>query len=52
MERSELLQRLIEAGEVTVPEESGIPDLVLGLAPAVDSVADMLIAERDDERGT
>jgi prevent-host-death family protein len=45
-----VLQRLIDSGEVTPPAELGTPDLVLELAPELDSLSDLLIADRDKER--
>jgi hypothetical protein len=41
---------LIDSGEVTPPAELGMPDLVLDLAADVESLSDVLIAERDKER--
>lgn len=49
-ERPDTLRRLIDSGEVTPPTELGMPDLALELAPGVDSLSDLLIAERDSER--
>lgn len=49
-ERPGALQRLIDSGEVTPPAELGMPDLVLELAADVESLSDVLIAERDKER--
>lgn len=50
VERPGALQRLIETGEVAPPVEHGMPDLALELAPEVDSISDLLIADRDRER--
>lgn len=46
------LQRLVEAGEATPPAEVGMPDLVIDtdLAPEVESLSDLLLAERERER--
>lgn len=44
------LERMVAAGEVTPPVESGMPDLILDLAPEVDSLSDLLVGERDQER--
>jgi prevent-host-death family protein len=49
-ERPGTLRRLIDSGEVTPPAELGMPDLILELAPEVESLSDLLIAERDKER--
>lgn len=50
LERPGALQRLIDTGEVTPPVEQGMPDLALELAPEVNSISDLLIADRDRER--
>jgi prevent-host-death family protein len=44
------LQSMIAAGEVKVPTEHGMPDLIPELASDVESLADLLIADRDKER--
>ncbi|MFI7064999.1 type II toxin-antitoxin system Phd/YefM family antitoxin [Kribbella sp. NPDC050124] len=49
-ERPGTLQRLIDSGEVTPPAELGMPDLMLELAPDVESLSDVLIEDRDKER--
>jgi prevent-host-death family protein len=49
-EHPSTLQRLISAGEVTAPAEVGMPDVLIDLAPGVDRLADLLIADRDRER--
>jgi hypothetical protein len=41
---------MIAAGEVKVPAEHGMPDLIPDLAFDVESLADLLIADRDMER--
>lgn len=41
---------MIDSGEVTAPAELGMPDLMLELAPELDSLSDLLIADRDKER--
>jgi hypothetical protein len=41
---------MISAGEVTPPTEQGMPDLVPDLAPEIESLSDLLIANRDKER--
>ncbi|MDX2970541.1 type II toxin-antitoxin system prevent-host-death family antitoxin [Kribbella solani] len=45
-----VLQHLLDSGEVTAPAELGMPDLMLELAPALDSLSDLLIEDRDKER--
>ena len=49
-ERPGVLHQLLDSGEVTPPTELGMPDLMLELAPEVDSLSDILIADRDKER--
>jgi prevent-host-death family protein len=49
-ERPGMLRHMIDSGEVTPPAELGMPDLVLDLAPGVDSLSDLLIEDRDKER--
>lgn len=44
------LQLMISAGEVRPPAELGMPELISDLAPEVESLADLLVAERDRER--
>ncbi|GAA0598980.1 type II toxin-antitoxin system prevent-host-death family antitoxin [Kribbella sandramycini] len=50
VDRPDTLQRMVESGEVTPPAELGMPDLMLELAPNVESLSDLLIEERDRER--
>ncbi len=40
------LQQLVSSGEASAPAEHGMPDLILDLVPEVDSLADVLIADR------
>jgi prevent-host-death family protein len=49
-EQPGVLQHMIDSGEVTAPAELGMPDLMLELAPELDSLSDLLIADRDKER--
>lgn len=49
-ERPGVLQHMVDSGEVTPPAELGMPDLMLELAPELDSLSDLLIADRDKER--
>lgn len=46
-----VLGRLVAEGTVTAPAEQGMPELVPDLLPEVESVADLLLAERVQERG-
>ena len=45
-----VLHRLVADGTATAPAEQGMPELIDDLVPELDSVADLLIAERDRER--
>jgi prevent-host-death family protein len=51
VERPGTLHRLVVTGEATAPAESGMPELIADLLPEVDSVTDVLLADRDRERG-
>jgi prevent-host-death family protein len=44
------LQRMIAGGEVRPPAEQGMPDPIPALAPGVESLSDILIADRNKER--
>jgi len=44
------LHRLVAAGTATAPAEQGMPELIDDLVPELDSVAELLIAERERER--
>lgn len=44
------LDRLVSEGSVRPPAEHGMPDLVPDLAETVDSVSDLVVADRDKER--
>jgi prevent-host-death family protein len=50
-EHPSTLQQMISAGEVSLPAEQGMPEVVPDLAPEVASLADLLVADRDRERG-
>ncbi|WP_026257126.1 type II toxin-antitoxin system Phd/YefM family antitoxin [Actinopolymorpha alba] len=50
VEHPSTLQRMISAGEVRPPAEQGLPDLIPDLAPELDSLSDLLVADRDKER--
>jgi prevent-host-death family protein len=45
-----LLQQLVEEGRAEPPVEDGMPELIADLAPEVESLSDLIIAERDRER--
>jgi prevent-host-death family protein len=45
-----VLGRLVAEGIATAPAEQGLPDLIADLVPEVDSIADLLLAERDGDR--
>lgn len=49
MEPAGVLSRLVAEGTVTVPVDQGMPELIEDLVPEVDSITDLLLAER--ERG-
>jgi prevent-host-death family protein len=44
------LERLISTGEVRAPAETGMPEVQPDVADDMDSLADILIADRDRER--
>jgi prevent-host-death family protein len=50
VEHPSTLQQMISAGEVSVPAEQGMPEVVPDLAPEIASLADLLVADRDRER--
>jgi hypothetical protein len=49
---SRILQQLMDSGEATPPVEHRTPDPVSDLAPTVDSLSDLLIEDRDNERSS
>lgn len=49
---SVVLRQMLGSGEVTPPAEWGMPDLALEQSPESASLSDLLIADRDQERGT
>jgi len=51
VETSGTLRRLLAEGSATAPAENGLPDLIPDLAPDVDSLSDVLLADRQRERG-
>lgn len=50
IEHPNALHQMIAAGGARPPVESGMPDLIEDLAPGIDSLADLLVADRDRER--
>lgn len=50
VERPGALHRLVADGTATAPAEQGMPELIPDLVSELDSVAELLIAERDRER--
>ncbi len=44
------LKRMISNGAVRPPAERGMPDLITDLAHEVESLSDLVIADRDKER--
>jgi prevent-host-death family protein len=49
-EQPDTLARLVSSGQVRPPIEQGMPDLVAGLAPGVDSLSELIVGDRDRER--
>lgn len=49
-EHPSTLERLISAGEVRAPAETGMPEVQADVAAETDSLADILIADRERER--
>jgi prevent-host-death family protein len=45
-----VLSRLVADGTATAPAETGMPDLIADLVPEIDSVTDLLLAERERDR--
>ncbi len=45
------LQQMIAAGTAKPPADHGMPELIPDLAPGVQSLADILLADRNKERG-
>jgi prevent-host-death family protein len=50
VESASVLARLVAEGTVTAPAEQGLPDLIPDLVPGVESVTDLLLADRERER--
>lgn len=51
VEQPGALHRLVASGEATAPAEQGMPELIPDLVPEVDSLAEVLVADRERERG-
>ena len=51
VERPGTLHGLVASGEATAPVDQGMPELMPDLAPQVDSLAELLVADRRRERG-
>ncbi|MGH3905773.1 MAG: type II toxin-antitoxin system Phd/YefM family antitoxin [Pseudonocardiaceae bacterium] len=49
-EHPSTLQEMIATGRAKPPTEHGMPELIDDLAPGVESLADLLVADRDKER--
>jgi prevent-host-death family protein len=45
-----VLSRLVAEGTATAPAEQGMPELIEDLVPDVESLTDVLLAERNRER--
>jgi prevent-host-death family protein len=45
-----MLHQLISSGVASAPAEHGMPDLIPDLVPEVDSLADLLVADRERRR--
>jgi prevent-host-death family protein len=45
-----VLSRLVAEGTATAPAEHGMPELIDDLLPAVESLTDVLLADRDRDR--
>ena len=43
-------QQMIAAGRARPPIEHGMPELIPDLAPGLESLADLVVADRDQER--
>ena len=50
IEQPGVLSQMVAAGTATAPTESDMPELIPDLAPGIDSVSDLLLAEREQER--
>ncbi|MGH3908451.1 MAG: type II toxin-antitoxin system Phd/YefM family antitoxin [Pseudonocardiaceae bacterium] len=50
VEHPSTLQQMLAAGTVRPPAEHGMPELIHDLAPDLESLADLLLADREKER--
>ncbi|WP_322751780.1 MULTISPECIES: type II toxin-antitoxin system Phd/YefM family antitoxin [unclassified Frankia] len=50
VEQPGALQRMVATGDASAPAERGMPDVIPDLVPAVESLAEILVADRDRER--
>ncbi|WP_324273540.1 hypothetical protein [Blastococcus brunescens] len=50
-EQPGMLHELVASGQATAPVDQGMPELIPDLAPGVDSLAELLIADRTREPG-
>ncbi len=50
IEHPDTLQQMIAAGSARPPAEHGMPELIDDLAPDLESLADLLVVDRDEER--
>jgi len=50
IDQPSILQARVILGDVVPPAERGMPDLVPDLASDVESLSDILVADRDEER--
>jgi hypothetical protein len=50
IEPTNILQKMLAAGEVQAPVEQGVPEIIEDLIPEVESLSELLIADRDRER--
>ena len=50
IDQSTTLPRVVAAGEAHAPGELGMPEVVPDLATSVESLAELLVADRDRER--
>lgn len=50
METIGLLRRLVAAGTATVPAQQGLPELISDLAPEMESMTELLLADRERDQ--
>jgi prevent-host-death family protein len=49
-EHPDTLARMVSSGQARPPTEQGMPELIAELAPDVESLADLVVDDRDRER--